>query len=45
MNFGGETIEMTDVVPLIKRNGSFKLGLKADMQIMAQAFKAQLSKT
>jgi hypothetical protein len=45
MNLGGETIEMTDVVPLIYRNGSFKLGLKADMQIMAQAFKAQLSKT
>lgn len=45
MNLGGELIEMTDVVPLIKRNGSFKLGLKADMQIMAQAFKAQLNKT
>lgn len=44
MQMAGETIEVTDVVPLIKNNDSYRLGLKADMQIMAQAFKAQVAK-
>ncbi len=45
MQMAGETIEVTDVVPLIKNNNdSYRLGLKADMQIMAQAFKAQIAK-
>jgi hypothetical protein len=44
MTMAGETIEVTDVVPLIKRNGSYRLGLKADMKIMARAFKAQVEK-
>ncbi|MCO7188576.1 MULTISPECIES: hypothetical protein [unclassified Pseudoalteromonas] len=44
MQMAGETIEVTDVVPLIKNNDSYRLGLKADMKIMAQAFKAQVAK-